>query len=272
MPPSTIQTFSLQPEDTNLFMDKVAEASAIMSLSERLRANGNGRGKTIHNFNDVEAKFQMAKGDEKETSKYTDTPYQLDYYPLYIIVEIDKRDAKDGKLLYDRLVTKSAAAIGRSFDKIIFSGTGVPPTNFDKLSTAATVQIPTPNTRPGFIEALTKISEGDYELNGWILSNVAKGLMAGTVDANGNPIYTSYDNLLGSRVLYRGKTFATGTIGFAGDWTQAVFSDIEGVQFTQTSEGLTLLKRNAIAFRVEAEVGFRISNIAAFRKLIPKTA
>ena len=63
-------------------------------------------------------------------------------------------------------------------------------------------------------------------------------------------------------------------VGFAGDWTQAVYGTVEGVQIaisdqatlTDGSTTINLFEQNMFAVRAEIEVGFRCDT-TVFNKL-----
>ena len=64
-------------------------------------------------------------------------------------------------------------------------------------------------------------------------------------------------------------------IGFAGDWTQARYGIVDGINLAISEEAtintgtelVNLWQRNMFAVRVEAEVGFIVRDAAAFVKL-----
>ena len=67
--------------------------------------------------------------------------------------------------------------------------------------------------------------------------------------------------------------------GYAGDWNQAVYGTVEGVQISVSDQAtindggtqLNLWQRNMFAVRAEIEVGFRVRDISYFAKLTSAT-
>ena len=63
-------------------------------------------------------------------------------------------------------------------------------------------------------------------------------------------------------------------LGFAGDWTQAMYGTVEGIKIdisdqatlTIGTEAVNLWERNMFAVRAEIEVGF-VADTSAFRKI-----
>jgi hypothetical protein len=76
-----------------------------------------------------------------------------------------------------------------------------------------------------------------------------------------------------SKAAYLDTT--TDVLGFTGDWTQAIWGQVDDVtvkisdQATLTvgEDTVNLFQQNMFAVLAEIEVGFRISDIAAFKKL-----
>lgn len=77
--------------------------------------------------------------------------------------------------------------------------------------------------------------------------------------------------------MYSKGAYVSGTpdiVGFAGDWTQAVYGTVEGVQIaisdqatlTDGSTTINLFQQNMFAVRAEIEVGFRCDT-SVFNKL-----
>jgi hypothetical protein len=58
-----------------------------------------------------------------------------------------------------------------------------------------------------------------------------------------------------------GTSGADDIVGVAGDWTQAVYGTVEGVQIKLSEEAtvgnINLFEQNMVAIRAEIEIGFR---------------
>lgn len=71
------------------------------------------------------------------------------------------------------------------------------------------------------------------------------------------------------------KAGTPNVVGFAGDWTQARYGIVDGINVSISEEAtintgteqVNLWQRNMFALRCEAEVGFVVKNAAAFVKL-----
>ena len=74
--------------------------------------------------------------------------------------------------------------------------------------------------------------------------------------------------LIGAPVQYSKAVYKAGTpnvLGFAGDWTKAMYGTVEGVKIDMSNQAsltisgsqVNLWERNMFAVRAEIEVGFR---------------
>lgn len=84
--------------------------------------------------------------------------------------------------------------------------------------------------------------------------------------------------ILGARTEVSKGAYKSGSpniVGFAGDWTQAVYGTVEGVKIDISKEAtldlgdgqtINLFQQNMFAVRAEIEVGFR-ADVSVFNKL-----
>ena len=120
-------------------------------------------------------------------------------------------------------------------------------------------------------------------LNGFVLAPQGKAVLLTAVDANKRPLFINsvaegaVPMILGAQTMYSKGAYVSGTpdiVGFAGDWTQAVYGTVEGVQIaisdqatlTDGSTTINLFQQNMFAVRAEIEVGFRCDT-TVFNKL-----
>lgn len=135
----------------------------------------------------------------------------------------------------------------------------------------------------GLVAADADIAEHNGILNGWVLSPKGKALLLNAVDGNKRPLFINnvaegaVPMILGSRTLQSKGAYLSGTpdvVGFAGDWTQAMYGTVEGVQIAIADQAtlqdgedtINLFQQNMFAVRAEIEVGFRCDT-TVFNKL-----
>jgi HK97 family phage major capsid protein len=156
-----------------------------------------------------------------------------------------------------------------------------PGSDFDTLDGAATVEM----NYAGLVEALSNIGGVGYDLNGFVIAPQGEAALLNLVDTTNRPLFGSNlatDGSVGSilgRPVFKSQAAylddAVDVLGFAGDWSQAVYGQVEDVtikisdQATLTSGGtqINLFQQNMFAVLAEIEIGFRVSDIAAFNKI-----
>lgn len=154
---------------------------------------------------------------------------------------IDGFDAESvpGHLVADRLDSAGySLALQMETDATVFGGVTAPGSNFDTLKSCTAQEIGT-DAYAGLVAADADIADHNGILNGWVLSPKGKALLLNAVDANKRPLFINsvaegaVPMILGSKTLQSKGAYVSGTpnvVGFAGDWTQAMYGTVEGVQ------------------------------------------
>lgn len=263
---------------------KTQEGSAVMRMARRIELPG--LGVTIPVITgDPEAGW-VGETEKKPVKRGTLATKQMTPYTLAVIVPFSNQFKRDLPNLYDALIQRLPLALGKKFDQTVFGGVTVPGSNFDTLKDCTAQEIGT-NAYGGLVAAQADIAAHDGILNGWVLSPKAQSVLLTAVDGNKRPLFINsvaegaVPMILGaSAVQSKGAYIADTTeakkhvVGFAGDWTQAVYGTVEGVQIalsdqatlTDGSSTINLFEQNMFAVRAEIEVGFRCDT-SVFNKL-----
>lgn len=291
----------LPKEVSSEIWSNMQEQSAVQNLARRIDLPG--RGVTIPVVTgDPEADW-VAETDHKPVSRPTFGSKDITPYTLAVIVPFSNQFRRDLGALYAECVRRLPGALAKKFDATVFASSGAPGSNFAQLGGATAVPL-SPHatdvkkgTYAGLVEAYQAVAGADGALDGWALSSQAKGLLLGQVDSTGRPLLaesiangSSVPTLLGEPVYYTKGVYASGTpntIGFAGDWSSAVWGAVEGVSIS-FSEGaiedgvreitvgedtaeipniVSLWGRNMFAVRAEIEIGFQVRDVDRFVKL-----
>nr|DAP88615.1 MAG TPA: major capsid protein [Caudoviricetes sp.] len=228
----------------------------------------------------------VGETEKKPVKHGTLATKQMTPYTLAVIVPFSNQFKRDLPNLYDALIQRLPLALGKKFDQTVFGGVTVPGSNFDTLKGCTAQEIGT-NAYGGLVAAQADIAAHDGILNGWVLSPKAQSVLLTAVDGNKRPLFINsvaegaVPMILGaSAVQSKGAYIADTTaakkhvVGFAGDWTQAVYGTVEGVQIalsdqatlTDGSSTINLFEQNMFAVRAEIEVGFRCDT-SVFNKL-----
>lgn len=269
---------SLPSEVSSEILQKTQEQSAIMQLSRQITLPG--RGITVPVITGDPAAEWVAETAKKPVSNPTVTTKLITPYKLAVIETFSDEFARDSQNLYDALVARLPGALAAKFDNTVAGGTTAPGDNFDQLSKATAVPITAATAYTQLVTTDANIAEAGFILNGFVLSPAAKAILLTATDDNKRPLFINsvaegaIPRILGVPT-YTNKGIKTETVlGIAGDWTQAVYGTVEGIQITVSDQAtvgdINLWQQNMIAVRAEMEIGFR-ADLTAFNVLSAAT-
>ncbi len=270
---------ALPTEVSTEILQKTQEDSAVMSLARQIALPG--RGLTIPVITgDPEAAWVDETNPKPISNPGLDTKI-MQAYKLAVIVPFSNEFRRDDAALYDALVERLPFALAYKFDSTVFHGTA-PGSNFDTFASVTAQSFGT-DEYAALVAADSDIAVHGGTLNGFVLSPQGRGALLAAVDGNQRPLFINnvedgaIPRLLGapvelSKAAYKDDT--TDVLGFAGDWSEAMYGTVEGVQIdisdqaTLTISGnpVNLWERNMFAVRAEIEVGFR-ADLTVFNKL-----
>jgi HK97 family phage major capsid protein len=260
-----------------------------MSLARQIALPG--RGLTIPVISgDPEAAW-VDETNAKPVSNPTLSTKIMQAYKLAVIVPFSDEFARDARALYDALISRLPGALALKFDSTVFHGTA-PGSNFDTFAAVTAQSISGSGTSPVYtalVAADTDIATHGGMLNGFAMSPQAKGELLAALDGDGRPLFVNnvadgaVPRLIGAPVAYTKGAYKAGTsgspgtpdvLGFAGDWTQAMYGTVEGVKIDMSNQAtltisnsqVNLWERNMFAVRAEIEVGFR-ADTSVFNKI-----
>jgi HK97 family phage major capsid protein len=257
---------------------KVAETSVIQTAARRITLPGNGTAVNI--ITGEPTASWVGETEAKPVSNGSAQTKVLRPYKLAVIETFSNEFRRDLPALYAALADRLPAALAKKFDTTAFHGTA-PGSDFDTLASAGAHVL----NYDGLVGALSAVGASGYDMNGVIVSPQGEAKLLGEKDGDERPLFISnaqaeggIGSVLGrpvfkSRAAYLDDT--TDVLGFAGDWSQAVWGQVGDVtikisdQATLTSgeDTINLFQQNMFAVLAEIEVGFRVGNIAAFKKL-----
>lgn len=276
-------TISLPGAVSRDILQKTQEASAVMALARRIALPG--LGVTIPVITgDPEAGW-VGETEKKPVKRGTLATKVMQPYTLAVIVPFSNQFRRDVPALYDALVQRLPGALAKKFDATVFGAVDAPGSNFDTLR-ACTAQSILTNAYGGLVAADADIAAHDGILNGWVLAPQGKAILLNAVDGNDRPLFINnvadgaIPMILGAPVrqskgaYIKETTTDAAVVGFAGDWTQAMYGTVEGVQvsisdqatLTDGDSTINLFEQNMFAVRAEIEVGFR-ADTTVFNKL-----
>lgn len=250
---------------------KAQEASAVMKLARRITLPGNGVEIPVIT-SDPEAAW-TGETSKKPVSNPGLSQKIMRGYTLAVIVPFSNQFRRDMAGLYDEIVRRIPAALGQKFDATVFHGSA-PGSDFDTLA-GVTAQSLASNAYDGLIAADTDIALHGGITNGYVLSAQGRGVLLGAKDNDGRPLFINNASegaipmILGARTEQSKAAFKSGSpsiIGYAGDWSQAMYGIVEDVKINYSEDAtldlgdgnvIYLFQQNMFAVRAEIEIGFR---------------
>ncbi len=269
------------PNDVSAeIIQKTQEGSAVMQLARQIALPGRGLQIPVIT-GDPEAAW-VNETAAKPVSNPGLSKKIMQAYKLAVIVPFSKEFMRDIPALYDALVQRLPLALAAKFDSTVFFG-AAPGDNFDTFAACTAQSISGTATYTGLVAADTDIATHGGIANGYVISPQGKGILLSALDENKRPLFINsvaegaIPMILGSRALVRKAAYKAGTpnvVGVVGDWTQAMYGTVEGVEITVSEEAtlmsgntpIYLFQQNMFAVRAEIEVGF-VADTTVFNKL-----
>ena len=268
--PTNRTNITLPAEISAEILAKTQEQSAVMQMARQINLPGRGEAIPVIT-SDPEAEWVGETGTKPVKNPGLSTKI-MQAYKLAVIVPFSKEFRRDAAALYDELVRRLPAALGAKFDKTVFTGTA-PGSNFDTLASCQAQDI----DYDGLVAADTDIATHGGILNGFALAPQGKGYLLAEKDLEGRPLFINNVSEGAIPMLLGAPTHITkaaydgdeGVVGIAGDWTQALWGTVEGVQIGYSEDAtlvtgesgaetyINLFQQNMFAVRAEIEVGFR---------------
>lgn len=267
---------NLPPEVSGEILQKTQEQSAVMQLARAITLPGQGvsipviTGDPTAEWVEETAKKPVSN---PTVSKKTMTPYKL-----AVIETFSMEFTRDAATLYDALIGRLPLSLAKVFDSTVFGGTTKPGDNFDQLS-ACTAQSIKTDAYKGLVAADADIADHDGITNGYVLSPKGRAVLLSAVDGQGRPLFINsvaegaIPQILSAPTYSSKGAYVAGTpntLGFAGDWTQAIYGIVNGMQISisdqATVNDINLWQQNMVAIRAEMEIGFR-ADTTVFNKL-----
>ena len=260
---------------------KTQEQSAVMQLARAI--NLPGRGLTIPVITSDPTASWVGETESKPVSNPGLDTKIMRGYTLAVIVPFSNQFRRDAQALYTELVNRLPAALGQKFDQTVFGSVDKPGSDFDNFASVTACSMAT-SVYQGLVDADTAVALAGGINNGYAISPQAKGILLGAVDEQKRPLFINniseggVPTILGSKTVVAKGAYVDGspkTVGFAGDWTKAMYGIVEGVNITISEDAtldigggstINLFQQNMFAVRAEIEIGFR-ADTDCFAKL-----
>ncbi len=284
----TTNSMALPSDISSEILQKTQEESAIMRLARQIALPG--RGVTIPVITGDPTAAWVAETGVKPVSNGTPGTKLMQAFKIAVIETFSAEFVRDIPALYDALVQRLPAALAGVFDSTVIGATQAPSqSNFDTFAgcTAQSILNANNGTYLGLVAADADIAAHGGVMNGLALGAQARALLLTATDTTNRPLFLAsandgtVDKIIGvstyfNKHLYKAGTAAVGQtagtpaiVGVAGDWTQAMYGTVNGVEISVNDSAslivgsgndattINLWQQNMVAVRAEIEVGFR---------------
>lgn len=277
----------LPKEVSSQIWQDAQQESAVMTFATRIDLPGAGvqipmitGDPTAQWVNETD---EIGVGDSTFSSK------SIAGYKIGVIELFSNEFKRDLPALYSALAERLPKTIGWAFDQTVFHAKTAPGADFDLMSTAAPLVLDTTDTYGDLVAIETAIGGANGTNTGYVLSPKARGVLLNARDADNRPLLLNdiqreggVASLLGVPVALNKAAYkpdAAGdqgeVLGFAGDWSQAMFGVVEGIEVAVSTEAtvnkggtsVNLFQRDMFALRVTAHLGFGVRDMNKFRKI-----
>lgn len=275
--PTNRTNIDLPNDVSSEILQKTIGSSVVMRLARQIALPG--RGTQIPVITGDPAASWVSETGTKPVSNPSLSKKIMQAHKLAVIVPFSNEFRRDASALYDALIARLPGALAKEFDKTVFFGPASGSlANFDNFS-AVTAQSLSSSVYGGLVAADGDISEAGGVMNGIVLSPQGKSVLLGALDGENRPIFNTVaeggiNRVLGADTYVTASAYKAGTagtggnpdiIGFAGDWSKALYGTVEGVRIDYSSDAtltladsstVNLFQNNMFAVRAEIEVGF----------------
>ena len=271
--------FELPMDVSREILQKTQEASAIQRLARRVNLPGNGL--IIPMITGDPTADWVTETGMKPVSNPSFDRKLMQAHKLAVIVPFSDEFRRDRKALYDQCIRRLPLALAAKFDETVLFGPASTLANFDNFSAVTQQALDTSGKTAydGLVAADIDISEQGGIVDGYVFSPQGRGILLSAVDANKRPLFINsvaddaVPRVLGAPTYFVRSAYKAGgtndIVGFAGDWSHAMWGTVEGVKIdisteatlTYTNEDdetvtINLFQQNMFAVRAEIEVGF----------------
>lgn len=280
--------FELPMDVSREILQKTQEASAIMRHARRVNLPGNGL--IIPMITGDPTASWVTETGMKPVDKPSFGRKLMQAHKLAVIEPFSDEFRRDRKALYDACIKRLPLVLAKEYDKTVFFGPASGSlANFDNFSaiTAQALDTVGKGVYDGLVAADIDISEQGGTVSGYVFSPQGRGLLLSAVDGTNRPLFvnsvadSAIPRILGAptyfvQAAYKAGSAAAGSgsgvpdiVGFAGDWTHAMWGTVEGVKIDISTEAtltykdgndqditINLFQQNMFAVRAEIEVGF----------------
>lgn len=279
----------LKPALAEDYFKEAARSSVVQSLTRRIPLGINGQ--EIPYVTSKPTASWVAEAGQKPTTSGGIALKTIKPHKIAAITVVSAEVVRANPGNYVSLFREQIAeAFAVAFDAAALHGTASPfgaGNNIDATTKAVTLGT-TAKADGGVYgdvnAALSLLVNDKKKLTGFALDDVAEPIFNAATDLQGRPLFVDavYEDtalqggkLLGRRALYAQEIGVDPIVGYAGDWSKAVWGAVGGISYdvstqatvTLNGELVSLWEHNLVAIRAEAEYGFHVDDAESFVKI-----
>lgn len=255
---------------------KTLDQSAFMTLAQSSVIPGSGV--TIQTITGEPEADWVDETAAKPVAAHTFGKKVVKPHKLAVIEPFSMEFRRDAAALYAECVNRLPYALGKKFDQTIL-GSVAPGDGFDVLGGCTKVSIKE-NQYKALVTVEDAIATANGVMDGIALAPKGKTLLLGVTDTTGHPLFNELSSdgiprILGAQVSVNKGVYVAGSpavVGIAGDFSDARFYSVEGIQMSVSEEAtlttnsgtINLWQQNMFAVRFEVEVSFAVKDAAEY--------
>ena len=286
--PTNRTNIELPNEVSQEILQKTQDESMVMRLARQIALPG--RGLQIPMITGDPEPAWISETEAKPVSNPTLSKKVMQAHKLAVIVPFSNEFRRDAAALYDALIARLPRVLAKKFDGTVFFGPSSGSlANFDNLAgvTQVALDAASKTAYDGLVTADINISEQGGTIDGYVFSPQGRGILLSAQDTTKRPLFINsaadgaIPRLLGAPTYFTGAAYKAGAaaagsdpavpdvVGFAGDWSHAMYGVVEGVKIDYSSDAtltytnqsnetatMNLFQQNMFAVRAEIEIGF----------------
>jgi HK97 family phage major capsid protein len=299
--PTKLSDFSgfLTPAQAGPIFEIAARQSVVQQLAQQVPLGASGTSVPV-----VTGKLQanwVAEGAQKPVSAGAMALKNMSPKKIAVISVVSAETVRANPGGYmTQLRNQVAESFAIAFDEAALHGVNTPYSTYVDQTTKV-VALGTADAAAGSVFAdlntgLGRLVADGHRLTGWAFDDRMEPVLNATVDTTGRPLFLASvidgSTVRGGTFMGRpafmgqgvgadtpGTTSTTYALGYAGDWQQAAWGVIGGIQYDVSTETtvtingalVSLWEHNLVAIRAEAEYGFLVNDANAFVKYTAET-
>lgn len=265
--------FSNPPVDSGVILTKVNDSSALAKLVPQVPLSGSGS--LYHTF-ELSNPSLVGEGQLKPMSTTAVTSIEMGAHKFTNKFTVSDEALEDVAGLSNAIYNKIPAKLVNDIDFRVIGDRVAPSENFSNLSGATELEV---GSVADFYAALGAVGTQGVQAEGILITSGFLLALKGMRYESGLPMFAiDGENIEGVRYAVVNSAVPVAYVGpFA---TRAVWGVVPGYPKVKVVDGaftledgtvLTLSDHNLVGIIAETRVGFRVADVAEFRKLVPAT-